>query len=83
MNLKIKKLHKEKVVRFEGFGDVKDVVVKENLLNPNGASVSLFFRGENNSGILELTQKEIEILNKELASNMHLFKDVSVLKFKK
>ena len=84
MNIKIKKLiHKGRIIRMGGSGDVRDIVINENLLNPKESSVSLFFRGENSSGILELTPKEVEILNKEVASKIHLFKDITVLKFKK
>lgn len=83
MNIKLKKMHEGRIVRMEGYGDIEDVVINENLLDPKEISVSLFFRRENSSGILELTSKEVEILNKEIVSNMHLFKNVSVLKFKK
>ena len=83
MDVKLKKLHNGRVIRVAGSGEVKEIIVNENLLTPNTASISLFFKGINSSGILELNKKEVEILNKELASKIHLFKDVSVLKFKK
>lgn len=83
MNIRMKKLYHGRVIRMGGSGDVRDIVINENLLNPKESSVSLFFRGERSSGILELTPREVEILNKEVASKMHLFKDITVLKFKK
>jgi hypothetical protein len=83
MIIKLKKLHNGRVIRVAGSGDIKEIIINENLLEPKGASISLFFRGMNSSGIIELNKKEVEILNKELVSKIHLFKDVSVLKFKK
>jgi hypothetical protein len=83
MNVKLKKLHNGRIIRVAGSGEIKEIIINENLLTPNNASISLFFRGMNSSGIIELNKKEVEILNKELASKIHLFKDISVLKFKK
>ncbi len=84
MNVKVKRIGpRGKIVRTEGLGEIDDVVINENLLDPDNASVSLFFRGEGSSGIIELTSREMEMLNKEISSKLHLFKGISVLKFKK
>jgi len=83
MRIKTKKQNSDGIVRLETSGALKEIVINEDFLHPNDASIALCFRGQNSSGIIELTPKEIEILNKELTKKMHLLKDVKILKFEK
>ena len=83
MKIKTKKQNSDGVVRLETAGDLKEIIINEDFLNPDDASVALCFKGRDSSGIVELTPKEIEILNKEIAPKMHLFKEIKIMKFKK
>lgn len=81
MKLKTKKQNSDGIVRLETSGVLKEIIVNEDFLNPNDASIALCFRGKDSSGIIELTPKEVEILNNELSRKIHLFKNVKVMKF--
>ncbi len=82
MKIKTKKQNSDGVVRLETSGNLKEILINEDFLNPDDASIALCFRGKDSSGIVELTVKEMEILNDEISKRIHLLKDVKVMKFK-
>jgi len=82
MKIKTKKQNSDGVVRLETSGNLKEILINEDFLNPDDASIALCFRGKDSSGIVELTVKEMEILNNEISKRIHLLKDVKVMKFK-
>jgi len=83
MKVKTKKQNSDGVVRLETSGELKEIMINEDFMNPKDASVALCFRGKSSSGIIELTTKEIEVLNEELSRKIHLLKGVKVMKFEK
>ena len=83
MNIKTKKQNQDGIVRLETAGEIKEVIINEDFLNPKGASVAICFRGMNSSGIIEMTPEEIESLYKNVAPKMNLLKGAKVMKFKK
>jgi hypothetical protein len=83
MKIKTKKQNQDGLVRLETSGEIKEVIINEDLMNTKDATISLCFRGKNSSGIVELTPKEIEILQKELEDKKKLFNNIKVMKFKK
>jgi len=74
MKLKIKKQNQDGVVRVESGGSVKEILINEDLLNPDNESISVCFRGKNSSGIIDFSPKEIEDIYKSVRSRMHLIK---------
>lgn len=83
MNIKTKKQNSDGIIKLETSGELKEIIINEDFLNPNDASIALCFRGKNSSGIVELTPNEIQILSKKLIPKMHLIKGVEIIKFKK
>lgn len=83
MKVKTKKQNYDGVVRLETSGDLKEILVNEDFMYPNDSSIALCFRGKNSSGIIELTPKEVEVLNSELSKKIHLLKGIKVMKFPK
>jgi len=83
MKARIKKAIGNKIVRVEGYGDIKEVIINKDLFHPEQESIALCFRGESSSGIIDLSSKEIEMLYKEMSKKKHLFKDIKVIKFRK
>jgi len=83
MKLKTKKQNSDGIVRLETSGEIKEVVINEDFLNPKDASVALCFRGKDSSGIIELTLEEIEFIYRRVAPKLHLLTDVEVMKFKR
>jgi len=83
MNIKIKKHNQDGVVKLESFGRIKEIVINEDFLHPNKASIAVCFKGMNSSGILELSPEEVEFINKNVVPKLHLLKGAKVLKFAK
>jgi len=84
MRIKTKKQDQKDIVRLETYGGLKEVIVKEDIFNSKGNLVELCFRGENSSGIVELTADEIERINAEFQKGRkQISKNVKVMKFKK
>lgn len=80
MKVKIHKTNKDGNVRVETSGEIKEVLINENLLYPNNESIALCFRGVNSSGIVELTPKEIDNLYAKVHSRIHLIKGMKILR---
>jgi len=74
MKIKIRKENKDGIVRLETSGEVKEVLINEDLLHPNEESISLCFKGKSSSGIVDITPKEIEILYDAVKNRIHLIK---------
>lgn len=74
MQIKIKKQNKDGIVRLESIGDIKEVIVNEDLLHPDKESISLCFRGKNSSGIVDLSPVEFEKLYFTIKDRIHLIK---------
>jgi hypothetical protein len=79
MIIKIRKQNSDGIVRVETSGEVKEVLINEDILHPDKESVSLCFRGKNSSGIVDMTPREIEILYDSVKSRMHLIKGFKML----
>ena len=83
MKIKTKKQNSDGIVRLESSGEVKEVIINEDFLHPDEASIAVCFRGKNSSGIIEMTPKEIEKLYNSVFPKIHLMKDIKVMKFDK
>jgi len=83
MKVKTKKQNFDGLVKLETSGELKEVIINENFLHPDNASIALCFKGKSSSGIVELTPKEIESLYKNVMPKIHLMKGIKVMKFKK
>lgn len=83
MKIRVKKQNQDGIVKLETSGQIKEIIINEDIMHTKDASISVCFRGKNSSGILELTPKEINILQKELELKKHLFENVKVFRFKK
>lgn len=83
MKIRIKKRNKDGIVRLESSGVVKEVILNEDFLNPKNESIAICFKGKDSSGILEISQKEFDLLKEELDKKKAYFKDFKVMKFDK
>lgn len=77
MQIKIRKVNQDGLVRLETSGEIKEVVINEDFLHPDAESISLCFRGKNSSGIIDLTPAEIDKLYESVRSRMHLIKGLN------
>ena len=83
MNIKVKKQNSDGIVRLETSGQVKEVLLKEDFLKPDNASVHVCFRGKDGSGIIELSSKEVKELYKEIMPKLKILEGVKVMRFEK
>jgi hypothetical protein len=82
MKIRTKKQLEGKIARLETSGEIKEVFIKEDLFEPNKAMIEVCFRGENCSGILEISKKEIEDIHKEVSQNTKRIGKVKIMKFR-
>jgi hypothetical protein len=84
MRVKTKKKDSEGVTKLDCSGELKEVIIKEDIFYPNNNLIELCFKKENNSGIVELSVEEIEKINEEIKKNKSKnSKNIKVMKFKK
>lgn len=80
MKIKVLKSNKDGSVRLETSGNIKEVLINEEILHPNKESISICFKGNNSSGIIDLTPAEFEKLYGSVKPRLHLIKGIKVLK---
>ena len=80
MIVKTKKRHKAGIVRVQAEGQIKEVLINENLMDVNKRLISICFRGRESSGIVELSENEADDLSKTLGSLAKLVKSTKILK---
>ena len=84
MIIKTKKQDSKGIIRLETYGGLREVIVKEDIFNPDNNLVEVCFRSESSSGIVELSADEVEMINAEIQkSRKQISKNVKVMKFKK
>jgi hypothetical protein len=54
------------IKRIEGKTKIDDVIIKEDLLNPEKARIFVYFKGKNESGILAFEREELDKLTKAI-----------------
>lgn len=74
MKLKILKTSPDGMVRLETQGAIKEIMINEDFMHPNEESIAVGFKGQNTSGLIEFTTKEIEDLYEKVHSRTHLIK---------
>ena len=80
MNLKVRKTNQDGTVRVESGGKIKEVLINEDFLNPEGESISVCFRGINSSGIIDFSPRELEMIFNSVKNRLHLIKGIKVFK---
>ena len=83
MKIKTKKHNADGIVRLETSGQLKEIIINEDFLSPEKASVALCFKGKNSSGIVHLSLNEFKFISKEIAPKLPMVENVKILKFNK
>jgi len=79
MQIKLRKQNQDGIVRLETSGEVKEILINEDILHPDQESISICYRGKNSSGIIDLTTEEFEKLYDAVKSRIHLIKGLRML----
>lgn len=80
MNIKIKYPGKNGIIRIENSADIKEVMIKENLVDADKRKVVIGFMNEESSGIIELGYPEFDRLMKSARDNTKLVKGMKVIR---
>jgi len=80
MKIRLKKTNQDGIMRVETGGEIKEILINEDLLHPNAESISVCYRGKNSSGIIDFTPAEIAKLNSTVKNRMHLIKGFRKMK---
>ena len=83
MKTKTKKLVRGRIARLAASGEIKEIVVKEDLIDPDNITVDVCFRGDDCAGIIELKAGEIETIQKELSAKKKLLGKTKVIRARK
>jgi len=83
MNIRVKRQHSEGIHRIDAPGEIKEILINQDFIEPKKVSVSLCFRGRDIAGIIDIVPEELERINKEISSRKKLLKGVKIMKFKK
>jgi hypothetical protein len=78
--IKIKKRVDGNIRKSETKADVKEIIINEDIMHPNSESFSVCFRGDDVSGIVEMTSEEIEKFYYTIQNRMHMIKDINKIK---
>ncbi|MFA6022576.1 MAG: hypothetical protein WC781_00645 [Candidatus Pacearchaeota archaeon] len=74
MKAKIKKFNEDGVVRLETSGEIKEMMISQDIMAPGKDSVDVCFKGINSSGIISFKPEEIERLYNTLQKKNNLIK---------
>jgi len=83
MKIRSKKQNADGIVRVETSGEVREVLLQEDFLKPNEASVAICYKGKDSSGIINFTPQEMESIIKQISSKLDLFKGIKIMRFDK
>lgn len=61
-------------MRMETSGEVKEVIIKEEFLDPNEEAIAICFMGKDSSGIIEFKTDEFEDIYNSIKKRIHLIK---------
>lgn len=80
MEIKLKKRGIIRDHRLEGQAGIDDLIVKEDLINPEKEKVMIYFKGSQASGILTFTKNEIEKLSSTFRAKTDFIKGIKKIK---
>ncbi len=66
--------------RIDAKTKIDNIGVKEDLLDPDGENIAIFFKGRDSSGIINLSRSEFESLEKSINRKKKLIKTKKIIK---
>ncbi len=80
MQIKVRKENSDGVVRLETKGEIREVLIQEDLRSSSKENIAVCFKGVHSSGIIEFTPSELEELYQSIQQKIHLIKEVKKFK---
>ena len=66
-----------------GGGEIKEVLVNADMMEPMKKKISICFKGNRDSGIIELSNDEANDLSETLKKELGVIKEIKVIRSKK
>ena len=83
MQVRTKRRIGNKAIKLIAQGQIKEVRIKEDILNPDKQIFEICFKGASSSGIVDLSKEELDSIVKQVSPKVEALKGIKVLKFKK
>jgi len=80
MHIKIKYPNEKGEVRVENQVDIKEVMIRENILEKEKKRISIGFTNDYSSGLIEFSPEEFDRLVKSAKDRVYLIKDMKVIR---
>ena len=80
MEIKLKQLNENGAVRIENNVEIREVLVREHLLDKEKKKISIGFTNDYSSGLLEFSPEEFDKLLKSAKDKVHLIRGMKVIK---
>ena len=80
MKIKTKKLVNGKIIKLESGGEIRELIIKEDIMHLESEKINICFRGFNSSGIVEFSRKEAENILEDLSSKLNLIKKAKIIR---
>jgi len=80
MHIKIKYQQEEGEIRLENSVEIKEVMIREHLMDPKKKRISIGFTNDSSSGLVEFSPEEFDRLVKSARDNTHLIKGIKVIR---
>ncbi len=78
MHIKLRKSNKDGSIRVESGGEIKEILINEDFLQPGNESISVCFRGKDSSGIIDFSPMELQEIYKMTKNRVHLIKGAGI-----
>ncbi len=80
MHIKIKYPHQKGEIRIENEVEIKEVMIREHLLDQGKKRISIGFMNDYSSGLIEFSPIEFDKLMKSAKNRVNLIKDMKVIR---
>lgn len=80
MHIKIKYPNEKGEIRVENQVDIKEVMIRENILEKEKKRISIGFTNEYSTGLIEFSPEEFDKLMKSAKDKVHLIKNVKMIR---
>jgi hypothetical protein len=80
MHIKIKYLNENGSVRVENSVDIREVLIREHLMDKEKKKIAIGFTNDYSSGLIEFSPEEFDKLIRSAKDKVHLIKGMKVIR---
>jgi hypothetical protein len=80
MIIKAKKVYRNRMVKLLAHGEIREIIVNEDVFNPQKKRVLICYKSHRDSGIVELSHNEANDLIDTLKKELNVIKEFKIIK---